>query len=186
MALPWWEPRSGWAGVLQGVIVPGVPVAAMLALLSGLGVTIRPMNESVLQLWLVHAVVLPWLRVWAEVVPARLAEGTVKSLPFAAVAAAWPVSGGHLMYGWPHVLAAWPFYAWAIWLYLRARSMRPPVPADAPPVNSLLPWSTPVSHRDLEIAARRQLRRIQLVGYSLVALCWWAAGLPWWVRQPPG
>lgn len=183
--LPWWEPRSGWLGVLQGAMVPLLPVALLLYLLSWMGASVQPMSESVLQLLLVHAVVLPWLRVWFVVIPARAAARTAAPLPLAAIAAAWPVSGAHLMHGWPYVVAAWPCYAWVVWLYLRARSMRSPSDRSDPGDGAILPWHMSESERVHESHARRQIRRIQCVGYTLVAMWWWVAGLPWWVRHPP-
>jgi hypothetical protein len=157
----------------------------LLQVLSSMGVSIQPMSESVLHLLIVHAVVLPWLRVWGLVIPARLAERTAAPLPLAAIAAAWPVSGGHLVHGWPYVVVAWPCYAWVIWLYLRARPLRYPSDGAEPGSRSILPWQLPEPERALEAQARRQIRRIQCVGYTLVAMWWWGAGLPWWVRPPP-
>ena len=144
------------------------------------------MSESVLLLFIVHALVLPWLRVWIVVIPARVAESTSVPLPLAAIAAAWPVSGGHLMHGWPYVLAAWPCYAWVIWLYLRARPLRSASGRPESGAGPILPWRLPEPERAWETQARRQIRRIQCLGYTLVAMGWWAAGLPWWVRHPPG
>ena len=184
MALAWWEPRPGWIGVFQTVALPLVPALLALGLVRGVGFELPPMEPSVLRLFLVHAVILPWVRVWIVVIPARVVEGLKLPLLLAAVLASWPVSGGHLMHGWPYVVAAWPCYAWATWLYLRSRGQRPDVPPDPQAPRSLLPWRTADAHLEAEVIARRRLRRIQFVLYTFAAAVWWWAGLPWWVRTP--